>query len=237
MKLLFHIHTNHSYDSCLKPRAIIDFAMQNNIFVVAITDHDTMSGSYEAACYVKSHNLNVEVIQGAEYYSSCGDIIGLFIKEEIKEREGSKLIDEIHRQGGIAILPHPYKGHILKDEIIQKIDIIETFNARCSNEQNSKASDLAVKWKKTTITGNDAHLKKELSLCYTILNDLPLKEAILAENKQDFRKVTSKVNIILSQWIKGFKKGDFNLIIKTLRSFLSIILFQPVRSLFIMKRD
>lgn len=227
MKLLFHVHTNNSFDSLLKPKRIIDYAVKNGVGALAITDHETIQGSVEAANYVLLHNLSIKIIIGAEYFSSCGDIIGLFLKQEINEQNAEKLIDEIHRQGGIAVLPHPFKSHSLTTEILQKIDVIETFNSRCSIEQNSKAKDLAIKYNKPSLSGNDAHLGTELALCHNLLIDGSLYDAILS-NKSVHTEYTSKVNIVKSQIIKGYKKRDIVLIFKMVKSLLSIYIIQPL---------
>jgi len=230
MKLLFHIHTLHSYDCLIKPSFIIDYAVKNAIEVVAITDHESLKGSIEAANYALSKKNNIQAIIGAEYYTDCGDVIGLFLKDELKERNAVKLIDEIHNQGGIAILPHPYKGHKLNKEIIQRIDVIEIFNSRCTIEQNQLALGLSKQYNKPGIVGNDAHLKKELDLCHNVLKTLPLKKAIL-EEKQYFQSYTTKINVINSQLIKGYKKKDIVLILKMCKSSLSFYVFQPLRNL------
>ena len=53
--------------------------------------------------------LNAILILGEEIKSSKGDILGLFLQEEIKMKGYSpeEVIKEIHRQGGVAIIPHP----------------------------------------------------------------------------------------------------------------------------------
>ncbi|MBP1744896.1 MAG: phosphatase, partial [Firmicutes bacterium] len=39
----FHIHTRYS-DGKYSPREVIDFAKKSNLDIIAITDHDTVSG-------------------------------------------------------------------------------------------------------------------------------------------------------------------------------------------------
>lgn len=231
MKLLFHLHTNHSYDCLIKPEFIVKYALENDIRVISITDHDTINGSMAAADYVNKNNLNIQVIIGAEYYTNSGDLIGLFLKRELFEKDALKLIEEIHEQGGLAVLPHPYKSHQLSDKLLQKIDIIETFNARCSKEENDKASELAKKYAKPVIAGSDAHLKAELNLCYNTINQLPLQVSIASE-KQFHVGYTDKFNIIKSQLIKGYKTRNVLLLVKMFKSILSLKIIQPMRGLF-----
>jgi predicted metal-dependent phosphoesterase TrpH len=229
MKLLFHLHTKYSYDSRMKPGQIIDFALANDIGMIAITDHGTLGGSLEAQQIVRERGIPLEIIVGAEYLTDCGDIVALFLKEEIREKNAEKLIDEIHRQGGLAILPHPYYHHTLSETLLKKIDLIEVFNARCSESQNKQAAELAVRYNKPGICGNDAHVPAELSLCFnTIKNQLAPAEALLAD--KDFETAyTSKSNILKSQMIKGCKTRNVALILRTLKSFVSVYLVQPLK--------
>jgi predicted metal-dependent phosphoesterase TrpH len=229
MKFLFHLHTHHSYDSKLKPGQIIDFALEKGIGMIAITDHGNMNGSLEAQKIVKERGLSLEIIVGAEYLTDCGDIIGLFLKEEIRETQAEKLIEKIHEQGGLVVLPHPYYHHTLSEALIEKTDMIEVFNARCSEKQNKNAVELAAKYNKPIICGNDAHLRSELTLCVNRLKDqLAPVDSILA--KKDFdASYTSRSNILKSQMIKGWKTRNPVLILKTLKSFVSVYIVQPTK--------
>jgi len=232
MKLLFHLHTRHSYDSMVKPRQIISYALKNGIDALAITDHGNMKGSLEARHIVKKEGLPLDIIPGAEYFSDCGDIIGLFLSSEINEFNALRLIDKIHEQGGLAILPHPYYKHSLSKQLIEKTDLIEVFNPRCSQEQNKKAEILAKKYHKPLICGNDAHLQKELALCYNTLQDnLNTIDAFLAD-KNFSSSYTSRASIVKSQMIKGVKTRKPGLVLKMVKSLISIYFIQPLRALF-----
>jgi hypothetical protein len=213
----------------MKPGQIIDFALANDIRMIAITDHGTIEGSLEAQKIVGEKGLPLEIIVGAEYLTDSGDIVALFLKEEIREKSAEKLIDEIHKQGGLAILPHPYYHHTLSEVLLKKIDVIEVFNARCSETQNKQAAELAVMYNKPVICGNDAHVPSELSLCINTVNDqLTPSEALLAE--KDFEtSYTSRSNILKSQMIKGCKTRNVVLILRTLKSFVSVYVVQPLK--------
>ena len=231
MKLLFHIHTKHSYDSFLSLKSIIDYAKGNGFSIVAITDHDTINGSLAASAYARKKKSNVEVVIGAEYLTDCGDIIGVLLKEDIIEKDAVRLIYEIHRQGGIAILPHPFHKHTLSNEMLQRIDVIEVFNARCSKDENEKAYQLAKEWDKPMICGNDAHLACELSLCYNVLTSGADLATTFKSISEMHKQYSSKTNIIRSQIIKGIKNRDMALILRMLRSIFSVIVMQPLRKM------
>ena len=51
------------------------------------------------------------VIVGSEVETTDkGDIIGLFLTQEIRSREASEIIQEIKEQGGVAMWAHPLQG-------------------------------------------------------------------------------------------------------------------------------
>jgi len=107
MKCDLHIHSRYSYDSATTPKDIIDTAIKRGIQCVAITDHNNMKGSGEAAEYAR--NLPIIVIPGEEVKSKEGDILALGIREAIPDKLPShETIRRIHNQGGIAIIAHPF---------------------------------------------------------------------------------------------------------------------------------
>ena len=204
MILDLHVHSKHSFDSFLKPKDIICAAKKKGLDGIAITDHNTINGGLEA------RKLNPDpyfvVIIGAEISTEMGDIIGLFLEKDIESRTGMEVIDEIHRQGGIAVLPHPYKGHkLLNEECIRKIDVIECFNSRTSRENNRKARDLAERFKKPAIGGSDAHFCSEIGACKVILKSTDIRNEIM-NGKIELKTVYTPLAMqSVSQMVKSIK--------------------------------
>jgi predicted metal-dependent phosphoesterase TrpH len=219
---VFHIHTSHSFDCMSSPAGIVKWAKRNGIGVLGITDHNTIQGAQEAAA--SSKGSGVQVIVGAEYESTNGDVIGLFLKEEIRSSDPFQIIDAIRNQGGISILPHPYHGHSRIEELAQAVDMIEVFNARCSESQNRQALELATSLKKPKIGGADAHFIKDIKSCICYLaaghpimpDDLLTLEINWAGNR------TPKTGIYWSQAIKGLKIGDRALMKSHLQALLAV---------------
>lgn len=209
LRCLLHVHTHCSFDSVLSPRTIVSRARKLGVDALAVTDHDTIRGSEETAS-VAAGNPRF-VIKAAEYKTEQGDIIGLFLKEEISSRKSNELIKEIHAQGGLVVLPHPYKGHRLDDDLLDQIDLIETYNARCSSSQNHSALELAHKWKKPQIGGSDAHCAGEISAVLTefqtdaVSSENGLARVLLAAPRQIIAQPISQVYQPYSQIIKAFK--------------------------------
>ncbi|MCL5673202.1 MAG: PHP domain-containing protein [Deltaproteobacteria bacterium] len=103
-----HIHTSYS-DGLNSPEEIVN-AASGNLNVIAITDHNRIKGAYKAKEYAgKNRHLGVDVIIGEEISTKNGHVIGLFIKDKIiPGKTAQETIDEIHKQDGLAICPHPY---------------------------------------------------------------------------------------------------------------------------------
>lgn len=207
-RILFHFHTYHSVDSNLIPREIVDFAVQNKIDILAPTDHSTIRGSRDIRELAQQHGI--ETIIGAEYNSDHGDIIGLFLQDDAYSRNADEIIKEIHAQGGLAVLPHPYRSHHLTDEFLNSFDGIEVFNARLSEQLNRLASELAAMLKKPAFYGVDAHLREELGLVVTeveIANNEPLIDAVRRGLLPVTLTQTTPAMIHRSRMIASAKRG------------------------------
>ena len=81
MKLDLHIHSKYSSDGVLDPEKIVKIAAKRGLNGVAITDHNTIIGGLKAKNY---ETEDFKVIVGSEISTERGEIIGLFLKEEIK---------------------------------------------------------------------------------------------------------------------------------------------------------
>ena len=220
MKGFIHAHSKYSYDSLNDMDLILDKAIENELDFIILTDHDTINGSLHLNRRAQERNLNLIIPKAAEYKTEYGDIIAAFIDHEIHETNFENFIYEVTRQNGILMLPHPYQSHPIEmlEYIASKMDIIEVFNARCTQEQDIKAELLAKNTNKPVFYGSDAHLKNEL--CNVIIsietsekNEASLKEALL-NNKIS---LISKDKIYLrgirfSQFIKAFKRKSISIL-------------------------
>lgn len=165
MRLDLHTHSKYSHDALIDPAKLDTILERKGLDGIAITDHGTIKGGMEAKRLMKSKIA----IPGVEYRTDIGDIIGLFIQEEIKSREHLEVIDEMHAQGAIVVLPHPFDSFRKPAyTIADKVDAIESFNARCAlNSLNEKAAKLAASLGKPQTGGSDAHLSFEIGNGWT----------------------------------------------------------------------
>lgn len=172
LKFDFHIHSKYSFDSILSSKRILKRAKQVGLSGIAITDHNTIKGGVQT--YKINEDPSFTVIIGCEINTEVGDIIGLFLNDEIKSRDSKEVIDEIRAQDGIVVLPHPFKSHNLNEELIKSIDLIEGFNGRTSLDKNLMAQDLARKYNIPMIAGSDAHFGIEIGGVENIINDVDI---------------------------------------------------------------
>lgn len=206
MKLDLHIHSKYSFDSYLDPEKIIHVAKKKGLDGIAITDHNTIKGGLKALKY-KSDGLTI--IIGSEITTEKGDILGLFLNEEIKSNDFLEVVDKIKEQNGIAVLAHPYKHvNILDDNIISKVNALEGFNARVKSS-NEKIKYLSLKHKFPVTAGSDAHFYFEIGRGVTMLNNInefeDIKKAIINGNTKIYGETSPQYVSMGSKVIKLLK--------------------------------
>jgi predicted metal-dependent phosphoesterase TrpH len=207
MKLDLHIHSTYSTDSLATPESIIKVARKRGLDGIAVTDHDTIKGGVETkkVCY----GSDFLVIVGAEIFTEKGDILGLFLEKEIQAKTCEEVIEEIHSQGGIAILPHPFKLHKLDEKLLSEIDAIEIFNSRTSSDDNTKALMLAKQYGKPMVAGSDAHFCMEIGRAMTIIEGPDVKKALLAGTSRTEGEQTHRYIEGLSQLMKFARTKEY----------------------------
>jgi len=102
-----HMHTCHS-DGRATVRELLD-AVRNrtDLDVIAITDHDTLSGADEAREMASDYPF--EIVAGEEISTLNGHLIGLFLEEPVQPKMTiEETVREVHVQGGLAYIPHPF---------------------------------------------------------------------------------------------------------------------------------
>jgi len=161
VKFDLHVHSKYSYDSILRPDTILRIAKKKGLDGVAVTDHNTIKGGVEALKVNKDNDF--VVIVGSEIKTEYGDVIGLFLTDEIRSRVFADVVDEIREQDGLTVLAHPFrKGIIFPRDLLGHVDLIEGFNARSPKNLNQKAIKLAGDYRIPVTAGSDAHFGFEI---------------------------------------------------------------------------
>ena len=209
MRLDLHTHSKYSPDAFIDPAQLDKLLERKGLDGIAVTDHHTVKGGLEAKRLVK----NKIAIPGIECRTDIGDIIGLFIQEEIKSRQHEEVIDEFRAQDAIIVLPHPFdKFRKPAYTIAEKVDAIESFNSRCAmNSLNEKAAELAKKLGKPQTGGSDAHFPAELGNGWTEITGDDVRKELLSGKATVGGHLTfpiyrpmSRVANILKKW--GIRK-------------------------------
>ena len=175
MKADLHVHTCYSKDSTSSLEKIVQYCLDTGINCLAITDHDTISGALEM-----NRIAPFKIIVGEEVLTTCGEIIGLFLTEEIPPRlPPEETIARIKAQGGLVCIPHPFDrfrphSRLRRDaleRIIPDVDLIEIYNSRTFLQRDSlRALQFAQSHGLPCTVGSDAHVVGEIGRSFI---DLP----------------------------------------------------------------
>lgn len=216
MKVDLHNHTAYSFDSTITFKDLKRAFERGKFDVIAITDHDTIEGALQVQ---KARAF--PVIVGQEISTKQGDVIGLFLKKQIpKGLSASEAMNQIHAQGGLVYLPHPFDVYRVgvkeKDAInlTSKIDLIEVYNgsygSRLFNRYFEKINNFADQHNLVKAAGSDAHTPSELgSANVLILNDS--LQALLTTSGLLSAIRKGKLNLSSSHTLLTLGKRAFNI--------------------------
>ena len=170
LKVDLHMHTHFSPDSGAPSQSIVDRCVKTGLSYIAVTDHNTIRGALEVRGIAP-----FPVIIGEEIKSSAGDIIGLFLKEEVpRGLSPLETVDAIKAQGGLVMVPHPFdrfrpsaiRYDALKS-ILPRVDIMEAFNAHdLLMRDNDTAADFGREHGLVAAAVSDSHTPLELGRTY-----------------------------------------------------------------------
>ena len=213
MRYDLHIHSKYSSDGVLDPKKIVKIAIKRKLDGIAITDHNTIKGGLETKKYEQA---DFQVIVGSEIMTERGEVIGLFLTEEIRSTDIQDVISEIKDQNGIVIVPHPFDEmrHSAVhpgEEDVKLIDCIEGFNSRCiRGKYNRNAVEFAMKHNLTIVAGSDAHFSNEIGNAGIIAEteDVTedIRDLIMTNNIAIFGIRSSFVNHIGTKMLKLWRK-------------------------------
>lgn len=164
-KIDLHAHTWHSRDCPVSPERLVRAAKRRGLDGIAITNHGRFAGHTAAR---EAGGPDFHVIPGEEVYSTAGEIIGLFLRDEIANGLSPEATCEaIRAQGGVVIVPHPYdryrKGAIgeeVLDCLVRAglVDAIEVFNGRMVIPMDNRAARrYAIAHHLPMTAGSDGH--------------------------------------------------------------------------------
>lgn len=188
-----HVHTGYSEDSTSPPEKVVEYCLKAGINCLAVTDHNTIAGALEV-----KRLAPFRVIISEEVLTTQGEIIGLFLTEEIPQRlSPEETVKRIKGQGGLVCIPHCCDrfrtGSTLHrkalERIMPQIDLIEVFNARTMLLRDSRhALEIARKHDLPGTAGSDAHVVSEIGKSFVELPEF--------NNAEGFRQALRQGKIV-----------------------------------------
>jgi predicted metal-dependent phosphoesterase TrpH len=162
-----HVHGSGSADSRLSDREAMTRAREIGLRGLAFTDHDRLT-------VARSPYDDLVLVPGAELSTEWGDLLALGIRElPPPGLSVPGLIDDIHRQGGVAVVPHPFSEELRRIcmnehvfDIIGLVDGLEVTSPKRSVD-NSKARKVAGGHGKAVTGGSDAHSAEAMGWGFT----------------------------------------------------------------------
>jgi predicted metal-dependent phosphoesterase TrpH len=169
-----HNHTHFSPDSILSPGEMVKRCVERAIDCIGVTDHDTVRGGIEAERIVRERGLELRVIVGEEVRSADGEILGLFLSEDVPPGlPAEETIELIRKQGGVVGVPHPFDSlrsaldYERMKALVDRIDFVESYNARIVfPSHNRKAGRFADEHGLPVSAASDAHSPWEVGRAY-----------------------------------------------------------------------
>jgi len=178
-----HIHTTHSDGTASVPKLLQHVAAHTELRIIAVTDHDTITGAKEA--YRLAREFGIEVVIGEEVSTAEGHLLALFIDSYLPPgRPVAETIAAVHAQGGLCVAAHPFDQGIpslgaagLLDHCTGArsgawpLDAIESFNAGVfwpRRACNGVAQRMADERKIPGVGGSDAHSLMTVGSGYTL---------------------------------------------------------------------
>ena len=172
-----HIHTVYS-DGSGTIEEVLRKSISAGLDTIAITDHNEREGAIKARELAVRWGLNIDVVVGEEITTSDGHVVGLFLKDRIRPLlTAEATVDEIHRQGGLAVAVHPFSlwlklfkcgGVGTLVESLQ-FDAIETVNGSPTEGfSNAYTQRFNSKIRLAGVGGSDAHTPEAIGQGYTV---------------------------------------------------------------------
>jgi hypothetical protein len=166
-----HIHSIAS-DGTASAAQILDYAENHtDLDLIAIADHERVEGAIECQRLARERGSRVQVVVAEEVTTRSGHLLGVFLQARLKRGQLLETtVAEIHEQGGLAIVPHPFSAftlgmrkhaimrvHLSKDPLVYW-DALEGYNPSTAGRYGRAATARIAAELGLPLVGNsDAH--------------------------------------------------------------------------------
>jgi len=230
-----HIHSNHS-DAKPSILEILEYVEEKtDLNIIAIADHDTMDGYFEALELIKLKKYRFDIVPAEEISTKEGHILGLFLSEPIKPGLSIlQTLSEIHKQHGIAVAVHPFQHTRFKNPKMivmdgvgfvnlvknkENFDAVEIVNATPTLSEENLSADFinTTLIMKAEIGSSDAHILDAIGMGYTLFEGKSATELRIAIEKTQTKAMHNKWAVMaLFKYLfffipKGLRLGIYTL--------------------------
>lgn len=215
MKFDMHVHSKFSRDGSVPPSVIVRRCKQMGLSGLAITDHNSIDGSFEARSFAKSEGILV--VSGSEVSTSEGHVLAYGVRELIpRGLSAAEAVDRIKEVGGLAVAAHPKRfpsgvGLELAERV--KFDALEVLNGGSSRTANTSALRLAERIERPRTGGSDAHRLDEVGRSYTVLEGVFTEDQALDAIRKGLARTGGRSRTVMEsavypvevlvEWLKG----------------------------------
>jgi predicted metal-dependent phosphoesterase TrpH len=177
-----HIHSIAS-DGTASAAEILDYIENHTpLDIFAIADHERIEAAVECQRLARARGSRLQVAVAEEVTTRSGHLLGVFLQAQLKRgRRLETTVAEIHEQGGLAIVPHPFsaftKGmrkhailrvHESRDPLVYW-DALEGFNPSTAGRYGRAATArIAVELGLPLVGNSDAHTLDTIGDGYTL---------------------------------------------------------------------
>lgn len=208
----FHCHSHCSPDCDMTPEQLVAAALRRGLGCIALTDHNTMANVREVQALAP-----FTVVPGEEIRTPYGEIIGLFLQEEIPPGlSPQETCDRIKEQGGLVVVPHPFDlvrrshlGEPFLELILPLVDALEVKNARVVFWwHNARAKRCAMKHNLPMTAGSDCHMPVEVGQVHVEMPLFSGKDDFLDALRQGHisGRASSPFVHLYTSWVKQAKR-------------------------------
>jgi predicted metal-dependent phosphoesterase TrpH len=239
-----HIHTRYGDGMATVPELLRYVDERGDLDVIAVTEHDTLRAAEEARELRARGSFRFDLVTGMEVTTLDGHLLALFIDEPVPSfRRMEETLAEVHRLGGLAVVPHPFSWltrsvgvrvleriAAVRDEAVH-FDAIEEYNLSPAGRVTSaKARRLnRERFRLPAVGASDAHFLQSIGSAYTTFEGRSAAELRRAIETNATSGAAGRMprlnelgyrNIALQQW-RGLMATPRNMgWIPTIRSFI-----------------
>ncbi|WP_339103730.1 PHP domain-containing protein [Haloterrigena salinisoli] len=168
-----HTHSSLSYDGRDPVELILEQADAVGLDAIAVTDHDEIDASLDAA--ERAADYGLLGIPGMEISSKAGHVLGLGLEEAVPPGLSyESTLEAIWEQDGLAVIPHPFQesrhgvmARISREELAAG-DAIEVYNSRLLTGRANRQAERFARARDLPMTaGSDAHISEMVGQAVT----------------------------------------------------------------------